>query len=232
MNGSANFDKVGVVSILLEKIELGRLTPRKTFDERYVDELAESIDKEGQFKPIIVRLHPLKKSMFEVIDGEHRVRALRRLGRLYIRAEIRILSDEEADILAMRVNQMHGKRLNELEEGLHIKGLMERYGRTQEQVAESFNRSQQWVSQRLRLAIDSCNELIQAITTRVVNPTIAREVTELPKQDQPEVLEKIIKDKLSSRETALLVKSIKEHPDKKEDVLSRPIVELTSPLMQ
>jgi hypothetical protein len=107
--------------------------------------------------------------------------------------------------------------------------LLETYDWTQEELAGKLGRSQQWVSQRLKLARDSCDELIVAFTTRVVNPTVAREITELPKLDQPKVLEKASRDSLSSRETALLIRTLKERPDEREDILSRPIIELTPP---
>jgi len=163
---NSGFNKVETIQLLLDQLELGRFTPRKGINQRYVDELAESLENESQFKPIIVRPHPRKEEIYEVIDGEHRVRALRKLGRTYVRTEIRAINDEDADLLALRVNQMHGRRLDALEEGLHIQKIIEMHCVSQEVLGERLGRSQQWVSQRLKLARDSCDELIEAFTTR------------------------------------------------------------------
>jgi ParB family chromosome partitioning protein len=67
-------------NIRLATLETGVFSPRKTFSQRYIDQLAEDIEKEGQLKPIIVRPHPEKPNVYQIVDGEHRVRAFRKLG--------------------------------------------------------------------------------------------------------------------------------------------------------
>lgn len=156
-------------------------------------------------------------------------RALRKLGHGMVRAEVRMLSDEEAFLLAMRVNEMHGKRLEELEEGLHIKRMMEQFGYTQTDVAERFKKSQPWVSYRLALVERLAAEAREAFITRVIDATHAREIAVLPKEDQTAVVTKVVKDKLSSRKTAALVQAVKECPNDKEEILAKP-VEIVAPL--
>jgi ParB family chromosome partitioning protein len=221
--------EVLTVNLRLEQLETDVFSPRKAFSEGYISELAESIEREGQLKPIIVRAHPTKSNVYQVIDGEHRIRALRKLGREVVRAEVRRLSDEEAYLLAMRINQMHGKRLEELEEGLHIKKMMDEFGYTQIEVAEKLKKSQPWVSSRLRLVERLALETREAFITRVIDATHAREIAELPKEDQTAVVAKVVGEKLSSRKTTALVHAIKEHPDAKEEILSKP-VEVVAPL--
>jgi len=212
-------------NLRIDELELGDFSPRKQFSPDYIGELAESIEREGQWKPILVRVHPVQPNKYQVIDGEHRVRALKRLGGTMVRAEVRRLSDEEADFLAMRINQMHGRRLSQLEEALHIKKMVERYGYTQERIAEIYNRSQGWVSDRLQLVEASSEELLNAFTTRVVNLAKAREIAELPKEEQPRVVEKIVDAGLSSRQTEALVHALKEMetPEEKQRILEKPL---------
>jgi ParB family chromosome partitioning protein len=217
------------VNLKLEQLETDVFSPRKAFSEGYVEELAESIEQEGQLKPIIVRAHPAKPDVYQVIDGEHRIRALRKLGREVVRAEVRKLSDEEAYLLAIRVNEMHGKRLNELEEALHIKRMMEQFGYTQSDVAERFKKTQAWVSYRLALVERLAPETREAFITRVIDATHAREIATLSKEDQAAVVDKVVRNGLSSRKTAALVYTIKEHPDAKEEILAKP-VEVVAPL--
>lgn len=221
--------EVSTVNLELEQLETDVFSPRKTFSENYVEELAESIEQEGQLKPIIVRVHPTKPNVYQVIDGEHRIRALRKLGHSEVRAEVRRLSDEEAFLLAMRVNEMHGKRLEELEEGLHIKKLMEQFGYTQTDVGERFKKTQAWVSYRLALVERLASETREALITRVIETAHAREIAELPKEDQPAVVLKVARDKLSFKKTETLVHAIKEKPENKEEILAKP-VEIVAPL--
>jgi ParB family chromosome partitioning protein len=221
--------EVLTVNLRLEQLETDVFSPRKTFSENYVEELAESIEREGQLKPIIVRVHPKKPNVYQVIDGEHRVRALRKLGRGVVRAEVRRLSDEEAFLLAMRVNEMHGKRLEELEEGLHIKKMMEQFDYTQTDVAERFKKTQAWVSYRLALVERLAPETREALITRVIETAHAREIAELPKEDQSAVVSKVAGDKLSFKKTEALVHAIKDNPESKEEILAKP-VEIVAPL--
>jgi len=229
MSRYLNLGEIKVEDLLLEQCQLGKFTPRKKFHSRYVEELADSIKNEGLWKPIIVRLHPQEKNLYEVIDGEHRIRALQILGRLYVRAEIHSLNDEEADLLALKVNQKHGQRLDPFEQALHIQKLQEKYQWNQEVIGEKLGRSQQWVSQRLKLVKDSSDELIQAFTTRVVNPSVAREIAELQKEDQASVLNKVLNEDLTYRDTEKLVHSIKNQPDNRSLILSSPVNKLTIP---
>ncbi len=210
-------DEVSTVNLGLEQLETDVFSPRKVFSEGYIEELAESIEREGQLKPIIARPHPSKSDCFQVVDGKHRIRALRKLGRSVVRAELRRLSDEEAYLLAIRVNEMHGKRLEELEEGLHLKKMMEQFGYTQTDVAERFRKTQAWVSYRLALVERLGPETREALITRVIETAHAREIAELPRKDQPAVVSKVARDKLSFKKTEALVHAIKDNPESKAD---------------
>lgn len=226
---TVNAKKPLTINIRLATLETGVFSPRKAFSQRYIEELAEDIEREGQLKPIIVRPHPEKPNVYQVVDGEHRVRALRKLGRSLIRAEVTTLSDEEALFLAMRVNQMHGRRLQDLEEALHIKRMMDEFGYTQTQIAEKFKKTQAWVSYRLSLAERLSPETKDALITRVIKTSHAREIAELPKEDQPAVVARVVNENLSFKDTEMLVHAVKDHPDKKEEILAKPINELTLP---
>lgn len=218
-------EDVLMANLRLAELELGVFSPRKQFSPAYINELAESIQREGQLKPIIVRLHPAEPNRYQVIDGEHRVRALKKLGRSLVRAEVRKLGDLEADVLAMAVNERHGKRLNPFEEGLHLQKLMQKYGWSQEEVGRTYHRSQQWVSDRLKIVADASEALIQSFTTRVVNVAKAREITKLPKNDQPKIIKKVVDRHLSVKCTKALVHALKAAgtPEKKRRILDKPV---------
>jgi len=207
-------------NLRIEELELGVFSPRLSVDWKYVDELAEDMKANGQLKPIICRPHPEKPNRYQVIDGEYRVRAAKKLGWYLIRAEVRMLNDEEAMILAMRVNQLHGKRLDPLEEARRLYEL-KKLGYTEERLGKIFLRSQQWVSQRLSLVERATPELQRALTTMVVKPRHARSMVQLPDKEQKEVLEEVIEHNLPSTTTEALVEAVKvaETEEEKEMVL-------------
>jgi len=206
-------------NLKVEELELGVFTPRLQFDPKYVEELAEDIKTNGQQKSIICRPHPKKSNVYQVIDGEHRVRAVKKLGRSLIRAEVKMLSDEEALYLAMKINEMHGKRLDKMEQGLRMLKLNSSpYNWSQEKIGKMFGRSQQWVSERIRVAKQADESVLNSITTRVVMLTHARKIVELPQDEQEEVVSEVAEHKLSTRTTEALVDALKiaETPEEKK----------------
>jgi ParB/RepB/Spo0J family partition protein len=210
-------------NIEISMLELGAFSPRMGFDVNYVAKLAEDIQAEGQLKPIMIRANPAHPNKYQVIDGEHRIRALQKLGQSLIRAEIHALSDEEAYYRAMRINQLHGKSLEELEEACHINKMMTLFGLTETQIGARFNRSHSWVSQRISLAISLSPKVKDNVVTRVTTSRHAIEIAELSKEDQERVVGIVAKDKLSTRATEGLVHAIKEAdtPEQKEKILGK-----------
>jgi ParB family chromosome partitioning protein len=208
-------------NLSLNQLELGVFTPRLQADSRYIDELAEDMQLNGQQKPIICRPHPEKPEIYQVVDGEYRVRAARKLGWTQIRAELRMLTDEEASLLAITINEIHGKRLDPVEEAMHIQKMMEKYGYTETEVAKKMRKSQEWVSRRLQLVRKTSSETEKAVMTRVIKPTHVREIVKLPVQEQKEVVEEIVEHGLSTRATGTLVEALttEEKPEEKQRVL-------------
>jgi len=212
-------EDVLTTKLRVEELELGVFTPRLQFDTKYVEELAEDIEKNGQQKPIICRPHPEKPNVYEVIDGEHRVRAVKKLGWGLIRAEVKVLSDEEALYLAMRINEMHGKRLDKMEQGLRMLKLNSPpYNWTQEKIGKLFGRSREWVSDRIAVVSRSDESVLKSIGNRLPTLTHAIRVIELPPEEQKEVVDVVAEHKLSTMTTKALVDALKiaETPEEKE----------------
>lgn len=214
-------EKILKSDIRLENLELGVFTPRKSFDQKYIDDLAESVESEGQLKPIIVRYNPENPDKYQVIDGEHRVKALKKLGRFTIRAEIRPITEQEALFLAMRVNQIHGKRLEALEESFHIKRMMEEQKLSQQQIATKFRRSQSWVSHRLALVEALSEEAKKKISSRLLTSEHAYIVSTVPKEKQDKIVDFVAREKPSVKETKFLVDLVKEQPSKAQELLEK-----------
>ena len=209
-------------NVSLKDVAIGVFTPRMVIDPRWVEDLADDIRRNGQQKPIIVQ--DQSEPPYPVIDGEHRVYAIKKLGYKSIRAEIRKLSDEEALFLAMRINEMHGLRLDALEEGRQMFVLQKEFGWSEEKLGERYGHKQQWVSDRINLYLRASPELKSNITTRAVMFSQAREIAKLPESEQPTVLEKVVDEELSTKQTKLLTYVLRKADEKeKVEILEKPV---------
>jgi ParB family chromosome partitioning protein len=116
----------------------------RVLDPSRVARLVAAIAREGQLSPVLaVGAEPV------LVDGYHRVAALRELGRDLVRAVRLEVSEAEALVLAWRLET--GRRKNALEEAWLLVELVGTHGRTQVEVAAELRRSRSWVSQRLGL---------------------------------------------------------------------------------
>jgi len=219
----ASSSEISTANLRLKDVKLGIFTPRMAINQKWVQDLAEDIKNNGQQKAVIVQYRP--EPPYPVIDGEHRIAALKLLQQPLVRAEIRPLSDEESAFLAMKINEMHGLRLDDLERGKQLYKLQEKFGWTQEKLGKMFGRGQPWVSYRINLYLKTSSELKSNIIARAIMFSQAREIAQLPEEDQPEVVEKVKEAKLTSRTTKVLVQALKdaETPEAKQQILEKPI---------
>lgn len=120
---------------------------RRQFDEEKLRELAASIEEHGLVQPVVVRPHG---NGYELVSGERRWRAYQALGREFIPAVVREMSDEEA-AMAVLIENLQREDLNPLEEALAYRQLMDEFGLTQEEVARRVGKSRAAVANTLRL---------------------------------------------------------------------------------
>lgn len=137
----------GLTDIPLSSIQANRFQPREHFDEETMASLAESIRTLGVIQPVIVR--PVGDA-FELIAGERRWRAAKRVGLATIPAIIRETDDTRALEQAL-VENLHRQDLNPLEEAAAYQQLIEEFGLTQERVAERVGKSRSSIANLLRL---------------------------------------------------------------------------------
>ncbi len=121
--------------------------PRRVFDDEKINELAGSIEASGMLQPLVVRS---TAGGYELIAGERRLRAARRLGL----SEVPIIVHETADpnsLLLALIENLQREDLNPIEEAAAFAELQEQFNLTQEQVAERVGRSRSAVANALRL---------------------------------------------------------------------------------
>lgn len=137
----------GISYINIDEIKPNANQPRKTFDEGKLEELASSIEAHGLIQPLVVRK---SNNGYEIVAGERRWRAARKIGLREIPAIVRELNDEENMLLAI-IENMQREDLDPIEEAEGINQMIETYGLSQEQVSKSLGKSRPYISNQLRL---------------------------------------------------------------------------------
>jgi len=139
----------GVSEIAVAAINANPNQPRRRFDEAELEELTASIREKGVLQPILVR-PAVYAGQFEIVAGERRWRAAQRNGLRTIPALVRSLSDAEVLEIAI-VENVQRADLSPIEEAEGYKALIDKFGRTQAQVAEVVGKSRVHVANALRL---------------------------------------------------------------------------------
>jgi ParB family chromosome partitioning protein len=147
---AASGEDSGALEIAIDRIVPNPKQPRRTFIEAELEELSESIRTKGVIQPILLRPDPANAEMFEIIAGERRWRASRRAGLTVIPAVVREMDDREMLEIAI-IENVQRSDLNAVEEAEAYKSLIDRFGRTQESVAQQVGKSREHVSNTLRL---------------------------------------------------------------------------------
>ena len=187
----------------LMEIEPNHNQPRKSFDEKALSELADSISQHGILQPLVVR--PMKNGTYQLVAGERRWRAARLAGLTEVPVIIKELTDEETIEIAM-VENLQREDLNPLEEALGYKYMMEELKITQEQAAEKVGKSRPVIANALRL-LKLPEEVQEMIKNNLISSGHARAL--LSFQTESEMIAAanlIIKEDLSVRDVENLVK--------------------------
>lgn len=138
----------GIQTVRITEIEQNRSQPRKRFDDEALTELAESIQAHGMLQPIVVR--PIGERRYQIVAGERRWRAAKRIGLSEVPVIIRELTDHEASQIAL-IENLQRENLNPIEEAAGYQALMQQFDMTQEEVAKTVGRSRSTIANSLRL---------------------------------------------------------------------------------
>lgn len=134
----------------IERIVPNPEQPRRTFQPEALEELAASIREKGVIQPLIVRQHPKNADQFEIVAGERRWRAAQMAQLHELPIVLRAFTDTEVLEVAI-IENIQRADLNPLEEALGYRQLMERFGHTQEKLAEALSKSRSHIANQMRL---------------------------------------------------------------------------------
>lgn len=190
--------------IPVESIEANPYQPRRHFDSESLQELAASIKEHGVLQPLLVRK---KGSGYQLIAGERRLRAAKQVGLRTVPVVVKELDDRTIMEIAL-VENLQREDLNPIEEAEAYRRLMDEFNLTQEEVAKAVGKSRSAIANTLRL-LNLPGSIQQMVTNGQLAMGHARALLSL---EQPEqqlyISEKIIKEKLSVRETEEIVRQI------------------------
>lgn len=199
-------DKISISSIVPNKNQ-----PRKFFEKEALDELTVSIKERGIIQPLIVRKSADQENKFELIAGERRWQSAQSAGLHEVPVVIIEANNLKSLELAI-IENVQRKDLNPIEEAESYKSLIENFNYDQDMVAKFIGKSRSHISNSLRL-LTLPNKLIDLVRTGKISQGHAKILIGL---DNALLLgEKIIKKKLSVRQTESLVRIIKNAGVKK-----------------
>lgn len=161
-----------------------------------------SMEHQGQLQPVIVRKD---KSVYELIDGFKRYYAAKELKWESLIGQIVELDEIGSLTMILRYNQ-HGRGLLNYEEAKIVYSLNNEHGISQEDIAQLLSRSHSWVSRRLSFIGRLSQSVQQQLRMGTISPSQARELIKLPRGKQEEFVKLIIQHRLTSRQSAILVR--------------------------
>jgi ParB family chromosome partitioning protein len=202
---SAETDDKDLRHVPVEKIQRGKYQPRIHIRPEALQELADSIKAQGLVQPVVLR--PVGDG-YELIAGERRWRAAQLAGMHEIPAVVRDIPDQAAAAMSL-IENIQREDLNAMEEANALQRLINEFGLTHQQTAESVGRSRAAVSNLLRL-LELTDEVKDMVDQGELEMGHARALLALAGKDQIEVARKVAKRGMSVRETERLVKKLLE----------------------
>lgn len=190
-----------IIEVALDDIIPNRFQPRLSFDEKGLNELAESIRQHGIIQPLVLRKVADK---YEIIAGERRYKASYIAGLTKVPAVVIDLNDNESAEVAI-VENIQRRDLSPIEEAKSYKKLLDRGYLTQDQLATRMGKAQATISNKLRLL--NLDEKVQdALLNNKISERHARSILRLPDSEmQKSVLDEVIEKRLNVRDTEKLI---------------------------
>ncbi len=190
----------------VDLLQRGKYQPRTHMNPEALEDLASSIKAQGVVQPIVVR--PLSGGQYEIIAGERRWRASQMAGLDTIPAVVRDIPDEAAIAIAL-IENIQREDLNPVEEALALQRLIDEFGMTHQQTAESVGRSRAAVTNLLRLLALN-DDVRQMLEENQMDMGHARALLALTGNAQSQAARQVVDKGLSVRETENLVRHLAE----------------------
>jgi ParB/RepB/Spo0J family partition protein len=163
--------------------------------------MIKSIQTYGQISPVVC---VKGQGGYELIDGFKRLRACRRLSKETVRVKVIEVSGRVCKAAMIQLN-WSGRSINEIEEALVLQSLHLEDGLTQIEIAALLGRDKSWVSRRIALIERLSEEVQEDIWLGLLPIMTGRDLAKLPRGNQKEAADAILKNRFSTREAAKLI---------------------------
>ncbi|MCM3702570.1 nucleoid occlusion protein [Paenibacillus macerans] len=191
--------------------------PRTIFDDEKIDELCQTIKTHGVIQPIVVR-H--RNDKYEIIAGERRWRAVKKLGLETIPAILRDFNDSQAASIAL-IENLQREGLTSIEEAMAYQNLIDLHQLTQESLAQRLGKSQSTIANKIRL-LHLPEAVKTALMERKITERHARALLSLDSEElQLKVLAEIISKELNVKQTEARIAFYKEVSKNKKSASRR-----------
>lgn len=215
-------EKDEIKKIPIEEIIPNRFQPRTVFDDEKIEELARTIHTHGIIQPIVVR--EINSNTFEIIAGERRWRALKKLGWDLVPAIIKNFNDTETASVAL-IENLQREELSPIEEAIAYGKLLELHQLTQEALAQRLGKGQSTVANKLRL-LKLPHEVQDALLNKTITERHARALIPLKDPEKQikllhETIEKNLNVKQTEDRVAKLLQQKNEKPKPKRKAFSK-----------
>ena len=185
--------------------------PRRTFDDQAMNDLTASIAEKGIIQPLIVREKTTANGRYEIVAGERRWRAAQRAQLHQVPVIIRDFSDVEVLEVAI-IENIQRSDLNAVDEAAGYKQLMEKFGRTQEEMGKALGKSRSHIANSVRL-LSLPTSVLTFLADGRLSAGHARTLVGHPDADK--LAAEIVKKGLSVRDAEKLTKIAKSKTLKK-----------------
>lgn len=194
-----------VIDLEIDKIVVNPYQPRTQFREEAIGELAESIKTLGIIQPVTVR--KLGRNQYQIVSGERRYRASKSIGLKTIPSFVRVANDQETLEMAL-VENIQRKDLDPIEIAISYKRLIEELKISHDQMSKRVGKDRSTISNYMRLL--KLDPIIQSgIRDEFISMGHGRALIGIGSHEiQLSVYEKILKNKLSVRQTEDLIKNL------------------------
>jgi ParB family chromosome partitioning protein len=191
--------------IPIERIRPNPRQPRQRMDQGELDSLAASIREHGVLQPILVTE---TLDGYQLVAGERRFRASQQAGLERIPAVIRQLADRDQLELAL-VENLQRADLGPLEEAHAFHALVSEFAMTHDQIAQRVGRAKSTITNTIRL-LDLESTVQEALLDGRLTAGHARAIGGLPTEHQGRIVNSVVDQGLSVRQTEELVRRLRE----------------------
>tara|TARA_B100000686_G_scaffold335927_1_gene405152 strand:- start:2315 stop:3160 length:846 start_codon:yes stop_codon:yes gene_type:complete len=206
--------KIDTNKISIKDITRNKLQPRKHFDKESLEDLTNSIKKQGVIQPIVVRPSKQSDGKYEIIAGERRWLASQNAGLHEVPVVILNVDDVKSLEFAI-VENVQRQDLNPIEEAQGYQKLIDDFSYNQEKLSQFIGKSRSYIANSLRL-LSLPEDILLMVQNGNLSAGHARSLIGL--SNSVEIAKKIVQKKLSVRQSEILVRQFR---DKKFKLISK-----------